>query len=66
MKKRDVLETTSQMSFSSRHLAATSPGTSLSNSCCKSSQQGPFLELLLCHTEEAIVVAPLFSTALEH
>lgn len=66
MKNQDVLKTTSQMSFSPRHLAVVSRVTSLSNSYCKFSQQGPSLELLLCHTEEAIVVSPLFSTALEH
>lgn len=66
MKNRNVLKTTSQKSFSPEHLAALSPVTSLSNSCCKFSQQGPSLELLLCHTDGAFVASPLFSIALEH
>lgn len=66
MKNQKVLKTTSQMSFSPKHLAAVSLVTGLSNSCCKFSQQGPSLELLLCHTEEAFVASPLLSIVLEH
>lgn len=66
MKNQNVLKTTSQMSFSIRHLAAVSSVTRLPNSCYKFSQQGPSLELFLCHTEEAIVASLLFSITLEH
>ena len=66
MKNQSVLKTTSQMSFSIGHLAAVSSVTHLSNSCCKFRQQGPSLELFLCHTDEATVASLLFSITLEH
>ena len=66
MENQKVLKTTSQTRFSPKHLAAVSLVTGLSNSCFKFSQQGPSLELLLCHIEEAFVASPLFSIVLEH
>lgn len=66
MKNQNILKTTSQKSFSPEHLAALSLVTSLSNSCCKFSQQGPSLELFLCHTDRAFVASLLFSIALKH
>lgn len=52
--------------FLPKHWAAVSLIAGLSDSSCKFSQQGPSVELLLCHTEEPFVFLPLFSIVLEY
>ena len=66
MRNQNVLKTTSQRVPPLGIWLQYQISPSLSNSCCKFSQQGSSFQLFLCPTKEAAVVSPLFPIALEH